>query len=261
MQIIRKSLNLLLISIFLSAFLASANALDSSQKARSILEKTFKKYDALFSENMKGISSATVKMSVKGQGRLDPKATSTPSLLMDANIELYAVQPNKMFLNITGNMGNIQIVIPGKKPITAMMILPIAKQFTTMPVPDKTFRGLQPQSREKFWQDNILSYDGIKTIKNLKAHKITIKSKNPKLKETQVVYILDQKWDPIRYEVDDPVSGNTVVNFDEIKINSFIPPDKFVPKTNGFTQISKEQFMGAVVMQIVTSTMQSNQPK
>jgi outer membrane lipoprotein-sorting protein len=270
MQINRKALNLLLTIVLITTFLASVcYSQDSSQKARSILEKMFKKYDALFAEDMKGINSsvaqrnvsAIAKMSIKGQGRLDPRSTTTPPLLMDAKIELYVTQPNKIFLNITGNMGDIQIVIPDKKPMTATTILPSTKQFATMPVPQSTFRGFQPQSREKFWLETNLTYGGTQMMKQGKVHKIIMKSTNPKLKETSIAYILDQKWDPVRFEVNDPVGGNTIVDFDEISLNAVIPPDKFIPKTSGFTQVSKEQFTGLIMMQILTSTMPNKQIK
>ena len=260
MQIIRKSLIFIIIAVWLTALLASVcYSKDSSSKAKSILEKTFKKYDALFSEELKGVNSAIVKMSIKGEGRLNSKSTTSPPLLLDAKIDLYVVQPNKMFLDVTGNLGNIQIVIPGKMPMTATTILPVTKQFATMAIPQKTFRGLQPKDRERFWVETNVTYGGMQTMNQRQVHKIIMKPTNPKQKGTTVVYILDKIWDPIRYEIIDPVGGNTVVDFEEIRFNVKIPPDKFEPKTSGYTQVTKEQFTGLVMMQMMTLTMQNNQ--
>jgi len=65
----------------------------------------------------------------------------------------------------------------------------------------------------------------------------------------------------VRLEIKDPNGGNMVVDFEELKLNVPIPPDTFEPKTSGYTQVSKEQFTGIIMMQIMTSAMQSNQTR
>jgi len=262
MKIMRKSAKFLLATILLSMFLTSiAYSEESSAKAKSILEKTFSKYDALFSEDMKGVNSAVVKINIKGEGSINSQSGSTPPLLLDAKIELYVAQPNKMFLNVTGNLGNLQVVVPDKKPMTATTILPTTKQFAIMPISQKTLGGIQPQGREKFWVETTVLYGGMQTINEKQAHKIILKSNNPKQKENVFLYILDKKWDPVRLEIKDPNGGNMVVDFEELKLNVPIPPDTFEPKTSGYTQVSKEQFTGIIMMQIMTSAMQSNETR
>jgi hypothetical protein len=262
MQIIKKSSILIIIVVLFTILSVSVcYSQNSSSKAKSILEKTFRKYDALFSDEIKGVNSAIIKMSIKGEGRINPNAKLSPPLLLDTKLDIYAVQSNKMFIDVTGNLGNIQIVLPGKMPIIATAILPATKQFTTIQVPQKVFRGLQPKDRERFWIETNVTYGGLLTIKQKQVHKIIMKPNDPKQKGNTVVYILDRVWDPIKYEINDPVGGNTVVNFDEIRFDVDIPLDKFEPKTSGYTQVTKEQFTGLVMMQMMTSTMQNNQIK
>jgi len=166
-----------------------------------------------------------------------------------------------MFLNLVGNLGNFTIVIPDKKPQTATALFPTMKQFAIFPVPEKTFGGIKPYNRTKFWQETILSYGGLQTTKQGKAHKIIIKSTKPSQKETMNIYILDSKWDPVRVEVNDPIGGNTTIEFEQILLNASIPTSKFVPDTKGYTQVSKEQLSSLIMMNMMASNMQKNQVK
>jgi outer membrane lipoprotein-sorting protein len=256
---IKKYLYVISIIIIISA--SSVYSQESQQKAKMILDKFFQKYDALFKVDMKGVNSAVCKMSIKGSGRIDTMKQAgnmqgTPPLIVDAKIELYVAQPNKMFFNITGNLGNVAIVIPDKKPLTATALFPVTKQFATFAVPEKIFGGIKPYNRDKFWQETVLSYGGLQTTKQGKAHKIVMKSTKPSIKETTTVYILDNKWDPVRVEVNDPVGGNTIVDFEQIMLNTAIPAEKFMPNTKGFTQVSQEQLTSLIVMNMMTSNMQ-----
>jgi len=252
---------LIIISVVINISAQSGYSQEPAQKAKMVLEKFFQKYDALFKDGMQGVNSAVCKMSIKGAGRIDTMKQSenmpgNAPLLVDAKLELYVAQPNKMFFNITGNLGNVAIVIPDKKPLTATALFPVSKQFATFAVPEQIFGGIKPYNRDKFWQGTILSYGGLQTTKQGKAHKIIMKSTKPTIKETTTVYILDNKWDPVRVEITDPVGGNTTVEFEQILLNTAIPAEKFVPNTKGFAQVSKEQLTSLIMMNMMSSSIQ-----
>lgn len=252
---------LIIISAIVNISASSVYSQESKQKAKMILDKFFQKYDALFKDGMKGVNNAVCKMSIKGSGRIDTMKQAgnmqgNPPLIIDAKMELYVAQSNKMFFNITGNLGNVAIVIPDKKPLTATALFPATKQFATFAVSEKIFGGIKPYNRDKFWQETVLSYGGLQTTKKGKAHKIVIKSIKPSIKETTTVYILDNKWDPVRLVVNDPVGGSTTVDFEQITLNTTIPAEKFMPNTKGFTQVSQEQLTSLIMMNMMTSNMQ-----
>ena len=256
----------LLISMLMSFYTSIGYSQTSSPKAKMILGKFFQKYDALFTDGMKGINSAVCKLSIKGAGRINTgkQSGNVPGnvpLLIDTKMELYVAQPNKMFFNLTGNLGNVTIVIPDKKPLTATALFPNMKQFAIFSVPEKIFGGIKPLNREKFWQETILSYGGLQTTKQGKAHRIIMKSTKPSQKETTNIYILDNKWDPVLIEVNDPVGGNTTVEFEQIMLNARIPIEKFVPNTSGYTQVSKEQLSSLIMMNMMSANMQKKQVK
>ena len=247
----------ILIAIFSIAFLATTGyAQNPNQKAKMILEKFFTKYETLFSDMAKSTNTAICKMSIKGVGRFDTSKSSTNApLLIDTKAELYVASPSKMLINLKGNMGNISIVVPDKKPMAAIALFPDSKQFATIGIPQRMFGGVNPSDREKFWQGSILNYMGLQDTKQGKAHKITIKSNRPTQKEVTTIFILDKKWDPVRIELNDPKSGSTTVDFDQILLNASIPPEKFIPNTRGYTQVSREQLTGILMMNIMASTM------
>jgi outer membrane lipoprotein-sorting protein len=252
---------LIIISALMSITIQSGYSQVPPQKAKMVLDKFFQKYDALFKDGMKGVNSAVCKMSIKGAGRIGTTKQSgnmqgNPPLILDAKMELYVAQPNRMFFNIIGNLGNVSIVIPDKKPLTATALFPVTKQFASFPVSEKIFGGIKPYNRDKFWQETVLTYGGLQTTKQGKAHKIIMKSTKPSIKETTTVYILDNKWDPVRLEVNDPVGGNTTVDIEQIMLNTTIPPEKFVPNIKGFAQVSQEQLTSLIMMNMMTSNMQ-----
>jgi outer membrane lipoprotein-sorting protein len=252
---------LLIISILINFSASTGYSQEPPQKAKVVLEKFFQKYDALFKEGMKGVNSAVCKMSIKGAGRIDTLKQSknlsgNAPLLIDAKIELSVAQPNRMFFNIMGNLGNVTVIIPDKKPLTATALFPVTKQFATFAVPEKVFSGIKPYNRDKFWQETVLKYGGLQTTKQGKAHKIIMKSTKPSIKETTTVYILDNKWDPVRVEINDPIGGNTTIEIEQITLNTRIPAEKFVPNTKGYAQVSKEQLTSLIMMNMMTANMQ-----
>jgi outer membrane lipoprotein-sorting protein len=253
---IKKQFYILVAILFIVLLCTTGYTQSPNQKAKAILEKFFTKYEMLFSDTAKSTNTAVCKMSIKGVGRLDTSKSSTNApLLIDTKAELYVANPSKMCINLKGNMGNVSIVVPDKKPMAAVALFPDSKQYATISVPQRMFGGVNPSSREKFWQESTLNYMGLQDTKQGKAHKIIIKSTRPTQKEATTIFILDKKWDPIRIELSDPKSGSTVVDFDQILLNSIIPPEKFVPNTKGYTQVSKEQLTGILMMNIMASTM------
>jgi len=252
----KKQIYIIVILLFIILSSAIVGAEESSPKAKMILEKFFNKYEKLFSEGMKDTSSLMCKMSIKGVGRFETSKSSTNApLLIDTKADLYASNPNKMLLNLKGNMGNIIIIIPDKKPISALTLFPDSKQFATINISERIFGGLKPANRERFWRESILSYKGLINTTQGKAHKILIKSTKPTVNEVTTIQILDGKWDPIRIEYSDPKSGSTTIDFDQIQFNPKIPPEKFIPNTRGYTQVSKEQITGIIMMNIMASNM------
>ncbi|MEK7400649.1 MAG: hypothetical protein AAB116_27205 [Candidatus Poribacteria bacterium] len=254
---IRKKLYILIAILSIVLLSTTGYAQNPNQKAKMILEKFFAKYEILFSDMAKSTNTAICKMSIKGAGRLDTgsKSSTNAPLLIDTKAEFYVANPSKMCINLKGNMGNVSIVVPDKKPMAAIALFPDSKQFANIVVPQRMFGGVNPSNREKFWQGNTLNYVGLLDTKQGKAHKIIIKSTKPIEKKVTTIFILDRKWDPVRIEYSDPKSGSTVVDFDQILLNTSIPPEKFIPNTKGYTQVSREQLTGILMMNIMASTM------
>lgn len=254
----------LLFLVLLSATILSStvNAQESSHKAKLVLEKFFNKYEKLFLDGTKETNSIICKMSIKGISKFETnKSSANTPLLIDTKAELYASNPNKMLINFKGNMGNIIIVISGERPISALTLFPDSKQFATIKISERIFGGIKPANRENFWRENILTYAGsINTIQG-KANKIIVKSIKPTEKETITIHILEGKWDPLRIEYSNPKSGSTVINFDQIQFDARIPPEKFIPNTRGYTQVSKEQAAGIIMMNIIAGNMVKRQIK
>lgn len=258
-KFVRSFLILIVASMFITLFNSAVLSQQSSEKARQILEKTFEKYGDLFKENGKGLWSVVSKLSIKSKANV-AKSERT-SIDLNAMVELYIMKPYNFFLNIAGGSGSVQIVIPGKKPLVATAILPVTKQFTTVTISEKAFKGIQLSDREKFWEGIILNYYGIQNTKAGKAHKINMRSRKPSEKGSSTIYILDEKWDPVRLEINDPASGSTVIELEELKLNMNIPREKFVPKVKGYTQISGSQLTINAIMQMIAPAAQKTQSK
>lgn len=247
-----------IVIILLNVVLLSAviRAEEPTQKAKFVLENFFNKYEKLFSEEIKDTNNIICKMSVKGVSRFEAnKSSANAPLLIDTKAELFASNPSKMLINLSGNMGNIIIIISEKKPTSAVILFPDSKQFATIGISERIFGGFKPVNREKFWRESNLTYAGSTNTTQGRAHKVIIKSTRSTEKESIIIHILDRKWDPVRIEYSDPKSGSTTINFDQIQFNAKIPPEKFIPITKGYVQVSKEQLAGIIMMNIMASNM------
>lgn len=262
MKFTKNILAIFLIFVLSASFVSVVYSEESSEKAKQILENTYKKYSDLVKKDAKGLKSIAAKVSIKGSGQMPMGGSGSMPLDIDATVELYAAQPHDLNLEISGNLGNAKIVVSGKDKMTATIMLPVTKQFATMDLPQRISQQLQkddpqkPDKMEDLWKEAILTYDGMQNMKVGKAHKITIKPKDPAEKGFVTVFILDDKWDPARLEVNDPEGGKLIVEVEKLEPNVNIPDKKFVPDTAGYTQIPNQQIMGVIMMQIMTSMMQ-----
>jgi len=265
-----KNLTKNLLAFFLVFALAAscisiAYSQGSSEKAKQILERAFQKYRDLFKKDARGLNSVAAKISIKGGGEMPMGESGDMSLDVDATVEIYAARPHNLYLDISGNLGNAKLAVTGKEKVTATIILPSTKQFATIDVPQKVLQEAQegdpqePERIKEFWEEVILTYEGTENIKAGKAHKITIKPKDPAEKSFVTAHILDDRWDPARFEINDPEEGNKlVVEFEKLELNINIPDERFVPDTQGYTQVSDKDITTAIMMQIMTAVMQQS---
>jgi outer membrane lipoprotein-sorting protein len=236
---------------------------ESSEEAKQILEKTYRKYSDLFKKDGKGLKSIVTKISIKGSSQMPMGDSGSMPLDVDATVEIYFARPYYLNLGILGNLGNAKIIVAGKEKVTANIFLPSTKQFAAIDVPREAIQRMQaddpqkPDRMEEFWKEVILTYEGTESTKAGKAHKINIKPKDTSEKSFVTAYILDGKWDPARLEISDPEEGGKlVIEFEKLELNIDIPDERFVPDTEGYTQISDKDLTTAVMMQIMGAMMQ-----
>ncbi len=229
----------------------------SSDTAKMILEKTLDKYDGLFSKNHNGIESISSKLLIKGGRNINMGNSGNMTVDLDLSVDLYAEQPNKFFLDISGNLGKAQVFLEREDFNLATIILPTIKQFTIINVPErigKRYHNLQSiEGRENIMKNSTLEYNGTQNFKAGKVHKITIKQASPSGQSSTVFYILDKKWDPIRIELADPQGMVVTIDIEKLNSKTKIPKEKFIPNTNGYTQIAPQQLTSAIMMQIMAS--------
>ncbi len=252
--------------LLMAAFCASAvYSAGSADKARQILEKTSEKYSVLLNENDEGIKSIAAKISIKGGGQV-PMGGGGGSMPLDVDmaIEIYFSRPKNLYLGISGSLGNAVIVASGTEKVVTTIILPSMKQFAVIDMPEdiaektQKYNPQEPNNEiEKMWDEAILVYDGMQNMKAGKAHKITIKAKDPMEEGSATVYILDGTWDPVGIEIKDPEKGALVIEFEQLELNTKISKSQFVPDTKGYTKIKSEDLLGAVMMQVMGAMMQS----
>ena len=255
---------LAIFSVFvLTAFFASVlYSQESTERAKQILEMTYQKYKNLLKEDGEGLKSIAATVSIKGGGQMPMGDSGSMPMDIDAVVELYAVRPRHLYVDISANLGNAKIIVAGKEKVTATILLPSTKQFTAIDVPQKYIEKTQgdepekPDRMEELLKEAILAYEGTHETKAGKAHKIVINPRDPKEKGSVAVYILDDRWDPVRFEASDPEGGGVVVNFEKLELNVDIPDERFVPATEGYTQISKEQLTTVLMMQLMAVMMQ-----
>ena len=243
---------------------------DTPKSAREILEKTYKKYSKLVEKDGDGIHSLEAKISIKGAAEIPTPGSSTMPLDVDLMLELFVKNPQKVYLDVSGNIGSARLIVPGNdnkdKKSRGALMLPNTKQFAYFDVPDKVMEKIEepkPEQKEEakqerdIWENAILEYDGTQNMKAGKAHKIIIKSKDPSEKNHVIAYILDGKWDPVRLEVVGE-SGNSalVIDFEKLVPNARIPDSKFVLDPQGYTEVTQQQISTLVMMQIMASMMQ-----
>ncbi len=248
--------NIIIILLFTILFSSVVNAEESSQKAKLILEKFFIKYEKIFSDRMSNANSLICRMSIKGVSRFDTNRSSANApLLIDTKADLYVSNSNKILVNLKGNMGNIVIIVSDKNPNSAVTLFPDSKQFAMISFSERIFGGIKSVNRERFWNENVLTYAGLTNTTRGKVHKIIVKSNKKTEKEVTTIHIIDGKWDPFCIEYSNSLNGSTSINFDQIQFNANIPPEKFIPNTKGYTQVSKEQIAGIIMMNIMASNM------
>jgi outer membrane lipoprotein-sorting protein len=189
---------------------------------------------------------------------------------IDAMVEVYISKPHNLYIGISGNLGNARLIVSGKEKSTATIVLPGTKQFTTMNVPERIKKQIdvfqepkekdaqEPDPTEDLWKQVILEYDGTENLKTGKAHKIIIKPKDPAEKSSLIAHILDGKWDPARLEITEEEGSNLLLEFEKLEFDTKIPDEKFVPDTEGYTEVTQETIVGSIMMQIMSSMMQKS---
>lgn len=263
------------LTVFLAVMLITSCAKSSDnpkdpKDPKQILEKTVEKYRELAKKDGKGVKSMEAKVSIKGGGQLPMGDSGSMPLDIDAIVEIYVSQPHNLYLDISGNLGNAKFIVSGKEKPTATIMLPATKQFATMDVPDQIKKQIdkaqepeevdsqEPDSMEDLWKQVILEYDGTENLKIGKAHKIMIKPKDPAEKSFLTVYILDGKWDPARLEITEEEGSNLLIEFEKLELDAKIPDEKFVPDTEGYTEVTQQTIFGSIMMQIMSSMMQKS---
>lgn len=260
------------LTVFLAVVLITscAKSSDNPKDPKQILEKTVEKYRELVKKDGKGVKSMEAKVSIKGGGQLPMGDSGSMPLDIDAIVEIYVSQPHNLYIDISGNLGNARFVVSGKEKPTATIMLPGTKQFATMDVPDQIKKQIdkaqepeeadsqEPDSMEELWKQVILEYDGTENLKIGKAHKIIIKPKDPAEKSFLTAYILDGKWDPARLEITEEGGSNLLVEFEKLELNAKIPDEKFVPDTEGYTEVTQQAITASIMMQIMSSMMQKS---
>lgn len=250
---------------FISIQISFTFASQSSDTAKMVLEKTLDKYDGLFNENHNGIKDISSKLSIKGGRSIKVGNSGSMLVDLDLNIDFYASQPNKFYFDISGNLGKAKVFLEGEDFNLATIILPTIKQFTIINVPEriaKRYHDLQSsESRENIWKNSILEYNGIQNFKVGKVHKITIKQATLSGQSSTVLYILDKKWDPVRFELEDSQGTVITISVEDLNLRAKTPKEKFIPNTNGYTQITSQQLISAIMMQIMALGIQEAQTK
>lgn len=259
---------LLAVMLITSCARSSDNPKDPKDP-KQILEKTVEKYRELVKKDGKGVKSMEAKVSIKGGGQLPMGDSGSMPLDVDAIVEVYVSQPHNLYIDISGNLGNAKFIVSGKEKPTATIMLPSTKQFATIDVPEQIKEQIdkaqepkedpqEPDPMEEFWKKAILEYDGTENLKIGKAHKIIIKPKDPTEKGYLTAYILDGKWDPARLEVTEEGGSNIVIEFEKLELNAKIPDEKFVPDTEGYTEVTQQTIVGSIMMQVMSSMMQKS---
>jgi outer membrane lipoprotein-sorting protein len=261
MKVIRSLMVILLIFAFATSCVKSSN--NSPEKAKEVMEKSFKKYEGLVDKSGKNFNSVAIKAAIKGNGELPAGGTdSKMPINIDAVVELYFVKPGNIYIDISGNIGNAKIIASDKEKNMATLILPGMKQFAIIDLPKQIIQETQekkpnePDRSEKFFQTTVLEYLGTEKTKSGKAHKILVKNKDPKDTSTITAYILDRKWDPARFDINNPDGGAIVIDFDKLELNAKVPDSRFVPDTAGYTKVNNQQITAAIMMQLMSSMMQ-----
>lgn len=253
-----KSLSIITLALMITTLCVSAvHAEESDEKAKEILEKVFNKYVDLIKKDGEGIKTVAAKISLKGGANL-PMGDNSMPLDLDVVLEIYVERPRNFYISLAGNLGSATIVVSGeKKEVTVM--LPTTKQFATIDVPESTFNTEpevegEPEKEPKIedlWKTAIVIYEGTEQTKTGKAHKITLKHKDPSETSVVTIYILDGKWDPARFEIRDSENANLIVEIEKLEVNKKISKDKFVPNTEGYTGVTQDQLLMTVMMQVM----------
>lgn len=255
--------------IMMTASCSKSDEVGTPEKAKQILEKSFQKYSELTKKEGRDVRSVVAKAIIKGRGQL-PLGGGSGNMPMnvDAAVEIYAAKPRNLYLDISGNLGNAKIIIVEKEQkATVTVILPATKQFAIMDMPEQVVKKTQPEGAQKpetdqfeeFLKQASLEYGGTEGTKAGKAHKIIIRSNKPEDKGVVTAYILDRKWDPQRIEIASGEGGLVTVEFEKLELNVDIPDKKFVPDTQGYTQVNNQQLMSVIMMQLMAGMMQPQQ--
>jgi len=260
-----KSLSIITLALVLTTFCVSAlHAEESSEKAKGILKKAFNKYVDLIKKDGKGIKTVAAKLSLKGGGNV-PMGNSSMPLDLDVVLEIYVERPRNIYISLAGNLGNAIVVVSGaKKEVTFM--LPNTKQFATLDVPEEVF-DTEPEAEgepekepniEELWEEAIVTYEGTEQTKTGKAHKIVLKPRDTSETSVVTIHILDGKWDPARFELNDTEKGNLVVEIENLEVNKKISKGKFVPKTEGYVGVTQDELLMTVMMQVMGAMQQGD---
>ncbi|MBD3182647.1 hypothetical protein GF312_10165 [Candidatus Poribacteria bacterium] len=261
---------IVLISLFMLLISCSNSGKSKTpESAREILEKTYDKYSDLFKNDAKELKTIDAKITVKGGANLPMGEGGEMPMEIDVALEMKAKQPQMFYLDISGNLGNAILVASGKDGETgkpkATLMLPSTKQFAVLDAPDNFMNQIpedeqeEEQKKEEILEKAILEHEGMVNLKNGRAHKIIIKSKNPSENSHVVVYILDKKWDPARLEMYEAGENKAVVEFEKLDLNKNISDREFMPNTEGYKEVTQNQIVTIIMMQVMASMMQKGQ--
>ena len=246
----------------LTAFwVSTAFSQESDAKAKEIVEKTFNKYLNLIKKEGNDVTSMAAKLLIKGGGMV-PMGDNAMPMNLNVVLEIYVEKPRNFSASLVGNLGNAAVVMEGeKKKLT--VLLPNTKQFAVIDVPDSAFEDIEKEvdnpeeepNLDELWKNTVAKYAGTEDTKLGKAHKLVFTPKDTSEEGTLTIHILDGKWDPARVEFSQGEDTNVVIEIDKLDVNGKIPADKFVPHTEGFTEVTQDQLTTLIMMQVMGAMM------
>lgn len=254
-----RTLKTLIITIIALSYVGMISAETTERKARDIIVRALQKYDDLFEDEDGKQKGVKVNMTVNGENRIKMGTSNSVPVVIDMDVQMYLAQPGVICFDISGNLGSFKGLMDDENMLT--LSLPSTKQFAITTIPSRYLRLLKllrtkDYNNESIWKDVSLKYVGSKMLKQGKTHVIKIEPQRVMDWKAVMVYILDKKWDPIRLEAVNTSNGVLNAEVNELKFVSNMPDERLKLDINGYTQLTPQQILSAIMVQSMSETMQ-----